>query len=74
MSHLATFVAAATFFYLIGLHRGIRRGARDGFEDGERYGIIKGYRTAWLKSHRPLLNPQTGDFYDDLLWRRSDDE
>lgn len=40
----------------------------DGFRHGERYGRADGYRQAWLKRNKPLLDAETEN------WKESYDE
>ena len=42
------------------------RAYRQGWQHGERYGRIDGYRQAWLKRNKPLLDAKTEDWNDEL--------
>jgi hypothetical protein len=62
---MTLFLCGFSFFLgvIFGLCAG-RHGYWLGFNDGEKYGRSVGFRLAWLKQHRPLLNSRTEDFYD----------
>jgi hypothetical protein len=40
------------------------RAYREGFRDGEHFGRFEGYRQAWLKRSKGLLNAETEDWND----------
>ena len=39
---------------------------REGWQHGFYHGRAEGYRQAWLKRNKPLLNAETEDWNDDL--------